>query len=101
MTIPSDLWDTHALAHATVLGERPATDSLPPPNLDTLAGRLDRTLRFLCRFVVLGNEEAVAITLWVAHTHALAAADVTPYLAIASAERRAGKTTLLDFLDSL
>jgi hypothetical protein len=46
--------------------------------------------------VRLDADQAVAVVLWVAHTHALDAADFTPYLAITSAEAQSGKTTLLD-----
>ncbi len=94
-------WNMQTLALATLRGERPALENVLPPGDDTLAGLLDRTLGFLRRFVVLGDDEAVAATLFIAHSHALDAADVTPYLDITSAERRAGKTTLLDFLDAM
>lgn len=49
---------------------------------------------FVRRFVVLTNEQAVAIALWVLHTHAIDAAEVTPYLAITSPEKQSGKTRL-------
>jgi len=39
--------------------------------------------------------------LWIAHTHAFAAASATPRLAIQSAEKRSGKTRLLEVLDLL
>ena len=41
---------------------------------------LDDVSRFLRRFVVMTEDQAAAVALWVAHTHAIAAADVTPYL---------------------
>jgi hypothetical protein len=53
------------------------------------------------RFVVLTDAQTVALALWVLHTHALAAADYTPYLAITSAEKQSGKSTLLDVLTVL
>jgi hypothetical protein len=65
------------------------------------AALLDRVAAFLCRFVVLTDEQAVAIALWVLHTHALDAAEVTPYLQIRSAEKRSGKTRLLEVLKLL
>ena len=46
---------------------------------------------FIRRFVVLSDEQAAAVVLWVAHTHALAAAWATPYLSITSAEMESGK----------
>lgn len=53
----------------------------------------------LKRFVVLPEEAAVACVLWLFHTHAFEASEAfTPYLAIQSPTRAAGKTTLLDVL---
>ncbi|MGH2467457.1 MAG: DUF3631 domain-containing protein, partial [Candidatus Limnocylindrales bacterium] len=37
--------------------------------------------------------------LWAAHTHRIDAADITPYLAILSVEKRSGKTRLFDILE--
>jgi hypothetical protein len=59
---------------------------------------LDWTVGFLKRFVSLSTEQARAVALWVVHTHAMAAADCTPYLAINSAEKQSGKTRLLEVL---
>jgi putative DNA primase/helicase len=44
---------------------------------------------------------AEGLALWVLHTHAIAAADITPRLAILSPEKRCGKTTLLKVLGAL
>jgi len=51
--------------------------------------------------VVLEGEQCIAVALWVLHTHAFEAAEVTPYLHITSAEKRSGKTRLLEVLDGL
>lgn len=59
---------------------------------------LDDTVSYIRRFVVLSDEAAVAATLWVAHTHAISAAQVTPYLHLMSADKESGKTTLYDVL---
>jgi hypothetical protein len=53
------------------------------------------------RFLVVGEHEFVVLALWVVHTHAIDAADITPYLAITSAEKRSGKTKLLELLSHL
>jgi hypothetical protein len=53
---------------------------------------------FIRRFVWLTDAQATVLALWVIHTHALAAADLTPYLSIASAEKQSGKTRLLEVL---
>jgi Protein of unknown function (DUF3631) len=62
---------------------------------------LDDVRSFVRRFVVLDDDQANTITLWVAHTHVFDAFDCTPYLAITSAEKRSGKTRLLEVLELL
>jgi len=51
--------------------------------------------------VVLSAEAATAVALWVLHTHALDAAQITPRLAILSPLKRCGKSTLLKMLGAL
>jgi hypothetical protein len=65
------------------------------PNLSG-AEILDGLVAFIRRFVALTAAQAVLIALWILHTHAFEAADVTPYLSITSAEKRSGKTRLLE-----
>jgi hypothetical protein len=55
--------------------------------------------RFIRRFVMLTEIQADTLALWTAHTHAIKAADTTAYLAITSAEKRSGKTRLLEVLE--
>jgi hypothetical protein len=62
---------------------------------------LTEIARFLCRYVVLTSPQADALALFVAHTHAFEAAEATPYIAITSAEKRSGKTRLLEVLETL
>jgi hypothetical protein len=57
--------------------------------------------RHVRRYVALGENELRAIALWTIHTHALDAAEVTPYLNITSAEKQCGKTRLLEVLELL
>jgi hypothetical protein len=59
---------------------------------------LDRLVGFIRRFVALSYVQAVMVALWVIHTHAIDAADCTPYLHIKSVEKRSGKTRLLEVL---
>jgi hypothetical protein len=47
------------------------------------------------------DHQAVAVTLWAAHTHAAEASDTTPYLAIESAEPESGKTRTLEVAEHL
>jgi hypothetical protein len=63
-----------------------------------LAGWLHQVEGFVRRFVVVDDDQAIAIALWTAHTHAFAAAMATPYLWISSAEMESGKTLLLEVL---
>jgi hypothetical protein len=53
---------------------------------------------FIRRFVVLDDHQADAVTLWAAATHVFEAFACTPYLAISSAEKRSGKSLLLEVL---
>lgn len=69
-----------------------------PVRGDVLLDELTATLR---RHVVLPPSVAEALALWVLHTHAIAAADITPRLAILSPEKRCGKTTLLKVLGAV
>jgi hypothetical protein len=62
---------------------------------------LDDVRVFVRRFVALDDAQADAATLWAAHTHVPEAFSVTPYLAITSAEKRSGKTRLLEVLEML
>jgi hypothetical protein len=63
---------------------------------------LDDTISFLRRFIVFADDaQPCAIALWLLHTHALAAAECTPYLNVESAEKRSGKSRLLEVLGAL
>lgn len=66
-----------------------------------LAELLDGAARFVRKYVVITDHQATAVALWIAHTHAIEAADVTPYLAVTSPEKRAGKTKLLEVVELL
>ena len=59
---------------------------------------LDGLVSYQRRFVVLSDVQADALALWVFHTHTFAAGEFTPYLQITSAEKRSGKSRLLDVL---
>ena len=80
---------------------QPAEPNIPTPIVlrpavepNEGAALLDDLRAFLCRFVAFPEpEQADAVTLWIAHTHAVDAFDCTPRLSIQSAEKRSGKTT--------
>lgn len=79
----------------------PVSVEAPPPSLPPLDELLDELVEVVRRFVVMTEHEAVAVALWVVHTHAFDAATATPYLAISSAEKESGKTRLLEVLELL
>lgn len=62
---------------------------------------LDGLVATFHRFVALPEGAPEALALWVVHTHAVDAADVTPRLALASPTRRCGKSTTLAILGGL
>lgn len=66
-----------------------------PVDAGTLCGAIARDL---ARFVSLPSGAATAITLWCLYAHACDAAEHGPVLAIQSAEKRCGKTTLLSIV---
>jgi hypothetical protein len=70
-----------------------------PLSLAEVLDTIEAFLRRYVAFVLL--EQATAIALWIAHTYVIADFDVSPYLAITSAERQCGKTLLLDLLELL
>lgn len=62
---------------------------------------LNDVVALLRRYVVLNAHAAIAVALWVVHTHAMEAAETTPYLHITSPEKRSGKSRLLEVLSLL
>lgn len=63
-----------------------------------LAETLDAIAAFVRRFVALSEPQADAVAVWVFHTHVFDAAQTTPYLSITSAEKRSGKSRLLEVI---
>jgi hypothetical protein len=64
-----------------------------------LASTLHDVVAFLRRFIVMSDPQLTAVGLWVNHTHAAAAFETTPYLSVTSAEKRSGKSRLLEALE--
>lgn len=62
---------------------------------------LDELAALFVRYLVLPDGAADAMSLWVMHTHAMDAANVTARLAFTSPEKRCGKTTALSMLKRL
>ncbi|MCW5891601.1 MAG: DUF3631 domain-containing protein [bacterium] len=66
-----------------------------------VAPLLDAIDDLVAMYVVMGAAERTAVALWVAHCFVLDAFDVSPYLNVRSAEKRSGKTRLLEVLGEL
>lgn len=63
---------------------------------------LDRVRAAVTRYVVLPSTDVeIAVTLWIAATHAVDALNTAPRLAIRSPEKRCGKSRLLDLVGAL
>ena len=73
----------------------------PPAPSRNLARVLDDVARYTRRYVVLSDSQTRACALWVAHCHAFAVAEATPYLNVTSAVKQSGKTRLLEVLEPL
>ncbi len=78
-----------------------AGSSAAPLSREGLAALLDQVLGFIRKYVWLNTPQVVAVSLWVVHSHVFGAADATPYLHIHSAEKRSGKSRLLEVLSLL
>lgn len=69
-----------------------------PPEAPDGAELLRELERYFMRYVVLPQGAPLALAAWTMATWVVDAFEVAPYLAITSAEKRCGKTTLLDLL---
>ena len=68
-------------------------ETLPEVARDQGAGILEEVEKQYRAYIAWASDhQAVAVTLWTAHTHAAEVSDTTPYLAIESAEPESGKT---------
>lgn len=74
----------------------------PDGEPETLASVLDRVIVALTRFVHFATpEQALAVALWIAHTHRINECDVSPRLAIRAPSKQSGKTRLMEVLDRI
>lgn len=96
--------DERRRARELLLAGAELTDPLaPPPEPSRETGALlDDVAALLRRFIVFrDDDQLVTVALWIAHSHAIDAAWQTPYLSVLSAEKRSGKTRLLEVLHGL
>jgi len=62
---------------------------------------LEKVIDRIRRFVVMTDDQALALGLWVLHTWVIAATDTTPYLDVSSPVKQCGKTRLFEVLELL
>jgi putative DNA primase/helicase len=74
---------------------------IPDGQPQELAAILDEIVATIKQFVIIGEEEAIALAVWVVHTCLFRQRDAVAYVAIQSPEKRCGKTTLLSVLAGL
>ncbi len=79
----------------------PSPEAAIEPRTVDLGELLDELSGFVRRFVVMSPAQSDAAALWIAHTRCFEASEQTPYLSISSAEKRSGKTRLLEVLELL
>jgi hypothetical protein len=80
----------------------PYGQDYPDPLAPSGADLLDDVHGFVRAYVAFPSEAAsVAVTLWAAHTHLVAAFESTPRLALLSPEKQCGKTRVLELLELL
>jgi hypothetical protein len=56
---------------------------------------------YLDRFLILSDDQRVAVSAWVAMTYIYEAYDTVPYLIVTSAEKRSGKTRVIECVQSI
>lgn len=76
-------------------------DPEPWPEAVAGAALLAELVATIEAYVVLPRTSVLAVAVWILHTHALDAAQISPRLAIISPEKRCGKSTVLKLLGAL
>jgi hypothetical protein len=69
------------------------------PTCEPTGKLLDEVVSLSRRHIVLPDGAADAIALWVAHTHVIDAAQISPRLLVRSPEKQSGKTSLMTILE--
>ncbi len=97
-----------ALLQACRARGRPRSDDEPAigtataePRVVPLGELLTEIMAYIDRHMVIAKEAVVATALWIVHTYAIDAAEVTPYLNINSPDKRCGKSRFLELLQGL
>lgn len=71
---------------------------VPPVAPEQTAALLEAGRQFIQRFVMLSKAQALVLSLFILYTYAVEQFDCAPYLQVTSAEKRCGKTRLLEVL---
>ena len=83
-------------------GEQSFTESLRPHpypvDIEQVLGEMVSTIKKYC---VMSEEEAQAISLWIASSYLINSFRIFPKLTLVSPERRCGKTTALEVIEAL
>jgi hypothetical protein len=75
----------------------PTKSNTPAPEFPVPA-----ILEFMSKYMIFSDDcQALAVALWIVHTYATDAAYTTPYLYVNSAEKRSGKTRLIEVCESI
>lgn len=93
-------WVEQGGSRATLLDLMESTPEWKPQSVD-FGAVLNAIFVFLRRFISMSSAQTRVLALWIVHTHVLAAADCTPYMAVTSAEKQSGKTQLLEVCELL
>jgi putative DNA primase/helicase len=72
-----------------------------PDSIDDGEALFHELVAAIQRFIFISRPAAIAATLWLLHSHAHDATDVSPILLITAATKGCGKSTLLDVLERL
>ena len=62
---------------------------------------LETLMQYLSRFLILSEEQLIAISLWISLTYVYEVGDTVPYLIVTSAEKRSGKTRVIECIQSV
>jgi hypothetical protein len=95
-------WDVLSAASVESARTRSGELVLNKSELPDLASVLSDIVSVLQRNITFSSEhQAVAVALWIAHTHVIDHLNITPYLHITSPAKRCGKSNLLSCLKYL
>lgn len=100
----AEVWEAAAKVAQLELDYNIAADAQPDNQIDyseidrLMLKTLENTIK---RHVVLPKHAHLTCALWIIHSHALDASDISPFLTLSSPIKRCGKTTFLDLLTEL